>query len=77
MPIVTTLQALDISDVKNIVVTEAVQDTDTGEYVREIRIFQAREGTAEESEAMSSVLTVRLRSAVKKQIKIAVPELEF
>lgn len=79
MPIVeTTQQSIEIGEVKSITVTEVAQDTETGEYVREIRVFRARGSASDETESQMQVLSVRLRSPTRKQVHIVVPEgLEF
>jgi len=83
MAIDVTQQALTLSDVKGVVITGVAQD-ESGEYVRELRIFGGDVLTppilpvdAPPPGQGRLLLTVRLRSANRSRIQIAVPSLEF
>jgi hypothetical protein len=72
MTILTTQQAVDVGDVTSIVVTDIAQDQESGEYVREIRIFAGEIDTAG-----PLAITVRLRSQSRSKLHVAVPSLQF
>jgi hypothetical protein len=66
MAITTLLQALLVTDVEDVLVTEIVEDT--GLYVREIRVL---------GEDDKPLLTVRLSSETAEKIRFTTPELSF
>ena len=74
MTIVTTNQSLNISNVRSVVVTEIVQDTETQQFIREIRIFGEVEG---ESGIAPLICSIRVSSATRSRIHISVPASEF
>jgi hypothetical protein len=83
MPILTTAQAINISDVNSVVITEIAVDEETGDYVREIRIF----GEVEHADKMPDInqtatpapllLSLRVSSQSRNKIHISVPASEF
>ena len=64
---------LDCSPVGQIVVTPIIQDTNFGDYVREIRIFSLPAGGAEPE----LLLSVRLHGLTIKQLEILTPPSAF
>jgi hypothetical protein len=81
MPILTTQQSLTVGDVTNIVVTPLVRDEDTGEFVRELRIFAGDGGQTSPLDPPSGsapiTITLRLTSPNRAALHIAVPPSEF
>jgi hypothetical protein len=65
-------QKLEITDVRDIVVTEIVDDG-AGGFVRALRIH----GQTETGEPGLLVLDLRLQSASKADLAITTPELDF
>jgi hypothetical protein len=84
MTLLTTQQSLTVGDVTNIVVTPLVRDEDTGLFVRELRIFTI---DAERTSPLTDLpalpapetiaVTLRLVSASRASLHIAVPASEF
>lgn len=60
---------MEVSPVGQIVVTPIVQDTNFGDYIREIRIFSLPAGGAEPE----LLLSVRLHALTVKQLEIMTP----
>ena len=75
MAIVWHQQVIEVTDVENVVVTEIAQDPETGNYVREIRIFTASGASGETQQ--QQVVGLRLSNAVRNKIRIVVPQYEF
>jgi hypothetical protein len=82
MPILTTQQTLAAADVTNILVTPLVRDESTGLFVRELRIFTTEaepisplDPAVPPQEALA--VTLRLTSANRAALHIAVPPSEF
>lgn len=80
-----TQQALTLADVRSVVVTEVAQDGESGEFVRELRVFGGDPTPIPPITDMDAVvpgqghllITLRLRSADRRRIRISVPPLEF
>lgn len=66
----TTNQTIEIAEVTNVVVTEAIDDGEGG-FVREIRIF------GYQGDQFPAVLTARIKSANKAGIELTTPALDF
>jgi len=85
IPIQFTSQAITLTDVRGVVVTDVVQDQDNGEYVREIRIFGGDnvpvppiQNTDAPLQGQGHLLvTLRLKTADRRKIFISIPSLEF
>jgi hypothetical protein len=73
--ITTLTQTVSISPVADIVTTEVELDTDSGLYVREIRVFCLKPGGTEdpEVETQQLVFTLRLESVEPANIAMSVP----
>lgn len=68
MTITTLYQTILVSDVEDVVVTDAELDTNTGEHIREIRIIGADE---------IPVFILRLAADDRQKINVTAPEQEF
>jgi hypothetical protein len=72
MTITISAQNVEIISVSDVVVTPVVQDTDAGDYVRDIRIF---------TEPMPGmpimVLQLRIRAAVANVLRVTSPQVDF
>lgn len=85
MAIEWTQQSLTLSDVKSVVVTAVAQDPESGEYVRELRIFGGdnqpippiQDIDAPPAAQGHLLVTLRLRTRDRQRIQISVPSLEF
>jgi hypothetical protein len=82
MTLLTTQQSLTVGDVTNIVVTPLVRDDNSGLFVRELRIFATdAEPTSPLDPALppqeALAITLRLTSANRAALHIAVPPSEF
>lgn len=84
MAIIITQQSLSLSGVRSVVVTPVAQDGESGEYVRELRIFAdaataaspiPEEGAPPDKGRL--VVTLRLQSTDRTRIAISVPSTEF
>lgn len=83
MAIDVTQQSMTLTNVRSVVVTEVAQDKDSGDYVRELRIFGGDtitppiQGIDAPSQTYPLLITLRLRSADRRRIAISVPAMEF
>ena len=83
MPIEVMQQAFQVTELRRILITEIVQDGESGEYVREIRIFEepttGPKVMGEETTEGDGrwLITLRLRSRERSNLHISVPSLEF
>ena len=68
MPILTTYQTLLVDGVEDIVLTDAVIDPNSGDFVREIRVL----GTGE-----IPVLVLRVMADEKAKINLTAPVQDF
>jgi hypothetical protein len=79
--LLTTQQSLTAGDVTNIAVTPIVRDEATGMFVRELRIFtiDADRGSPLDPQPPpeSIAVTLRLVSANRNSLHLAVPASEF
>ena len=67
MTITTRTQAVDVTQVTQVVVTTVAQDSDTGEYVREFRILTTD----------GIVFTLGVRGATQEALEIPAPSFPF
>ncbi len=70
--VIITQQSLEVSPVTGVVITTTEQDTEAGDYVREIRIS----GEAVDSN-VPIVVIVRLHGLTEADLLITAPEQEF
>lgn len=83
MPIEVKQQAIEITELHRILITEIVQDQESGEYVREIRVFEEPTtgppvmGDETSRDDGRWLITLRLRSRERSNLHISVPSLEF
>lgn len=85
MAIDLTQQSFTLSDVRTVVVTEVAQDQESGDYVRELRIFGGDSAPEPPITGIDTpptqqgrlMMTLRLRSADRRRIQISVPAMEF
>jgi hypothetical protein len=73
--IVTLVQTIAISPVDDIITTPVELDTDSGLYVREIRVFCLKPGGTDDpdTETQQLVFTLRLESVEPNSIAMSVP----
>jgi hypothetical protein len=86
MAIEWTQQALTLSDVKNIVVTPVARDDESGEFIRELRIFGGDDAVTAPIQGIDEfasdqkghlLVTLRLKTKNRQTIHITAPSLEF
>lgn len=76
---------MTLSDVKDIVVTDVAQDRETGDYIREVRIFGGDDQPVPPITDIDSppagkgrlLVTLRLKTRSREGIHITVPSLVF
>jgi hypothetical protein len=68
MTITTLSQKIEVTDVEDVIVTDAETDTETGDYVREIRII----GTDQ-----VPIFTLRIAADDREKINVTAPEQQF
>jgi hypothetical protein len=68
MSITTLSQKIEVTGVEDVVVTDAETDTDTGDYVREIRVLGADQ---------VPVFTLRIAADDREKINVTAPEQQF
>lgn len=80
-----TSQSLTLTDVRAVVVTEVAQEPESGDYVRELRVFGGDPTPIPPITGIDTpqpdqgrlLVTLRLRSADRRRIRISVPAMEF
>ena len=72
--LITLAQTLEVNSVVSVVATDAVLDEETGNWVRDIRIFREPD---EGSTTPMLVLTVRLKGEEKTNVYLHAPEQDF
>lgn len=84
MAIQWTQQSLTVSDVKEVIVTDVAQDRETGQYIREVRIFGGDDQPEppildinQEPAKGRLLVTLRLTTQSRERIHIVVPSLFF
>jgi hypothetical protein len=68
MSITTLSQTIEVTDVQDVVVTDAETDTETGDFVREIRILGADQ---------VPIFTLRIAADDREKINVTAPEQQF
>jgi hypothetical protein len=68
-------QSLEIEGVGDVVITDAVQDPQVGDYVRDIRIYNA--STASTDAVAQLLVQLRLRATTRDALDIAAPIQRF
>lgn len=71
--IATIAQTIAVSEVEDVIVTPAVLDPDTGDYVREIRVS----GQPVTNGNPVPVFTLRLTASAKASLDVVAPEQPF
>lgn len=70
---ITTLkQTIAITDVEDVIVTPAILDEDSGDYVREVRILVAGPG-----ETTPEIFVLRISADTRPKLDITAPVQEF
>jgi hypothetical protein len=70
--IAITQQHIEVDETSDVVVTEIEQDTETGDYVRDIRVYGL-----DADGASILVVQVKVRSNVHENIELTAPASEY
>jgi len=70
----TTLEHIEVAGVGDVIVTPVEQDTEAGDYVRDLRIFAV---PLIEGQTGEMVLQIRLRAETQERLRVVAPQAEF